>query len=146
MSSREFFEPNEDDFDAESEELRAYIENDAISIIYIRCKPKFYQWVMEIHRRMDIPLERDKEEILDYVESFHVPYFSDEEGIRDFFQEFGSDIFYYMFAQYYRDKSFFPTYEGVETFYDWFEIQIKERVKSFEEILDFLDEIDGKVI
>ncbi|MEM7181316.1 MAG: hypothetical protein AAF518_10410 [Spirochaetota bacterium] len=146
MSDRDFHDLNDDEFEADGEELDVFVEDDSISIVKIRGKKKFLDWVKDIHTSKNIPLEQDDEEILNYVESFHVPSFTDKESTADFFDEFGQDIFQYMFALYFRDKKSFPKYEGMRTFHDWFEVLIEGHIKSFEEILDFLDEIDGKVI
>jgi hypothetical protein len=146
MNNFEDRDINDDDFDPDLDEFTDILGDDSVSIIRIRGNKKFLRWLKEVYKRNGIPLERDDEEILSNVESFHVPSFNEEDNIKDFFEEFGRDIFQYMFALHFRNTKFFPEYKNIESLRQWFHITIDEHIKSFEEVLDFLDEIDGKVI
>lgn len=136
---------NNDDFDIDENRLEDYVEDDSISVISLMGNQKFLDWVKQTHKKVGMPLEKTDDEVLNDIESFHVPSFTDEEDMKDFFMEYGEEIFHYMFALYFRDKSLFPPFEGLSSLDEWFEISVDECIRSFEEVLDYLEEIDGKV-
>ncbi|MCB1191577.1 MAG: hypothetical protein H7A23_05315 [Leptospiraceae bacterium] len=133
-----------DEYDLESDDIENFLQDDSISIINIKSGKKFLKWVKKIQKEKNVPIEYTDEEILEEVESFHVPSFTDEESVKDFFNDYGEDIFTYMFATFYKDRSVIPPYHGVDSLYDYFEITVDDYIKSFEEILDFLEGIDDK--
>ncbi|MCP5502020.1 MAG: hypothetical protein H7A25_19120 [Leptospiraceae bacterium] len=146
MSNDRDFHGLGDEFDPENEDLEDFDTDDSVSIIRIQGKKKFLDWVKDTYENMDSPIELEDDEILNHVESFHVPSFMNDENIEDFFTEFGKDVFHFMFAKYIRNKDFFPAYSDRNSLEEWFHIQIDGYIQSFEEVLDFLDEIDGKVL
>ncbi|MCE9499479.1 MAG: hypothetical protein K8R21_03105 [Leptospira sp.] len=134
-----------DDTDSVDEaELERLKEDESISVVKVKGNEKYLKWVKESHKKAGLEVDLSDQEILNEVESFFVPSFTDKENVKEFFAEYGEDIFYFMFAIYFRDKALFPKYKGIETLNEWFEIDIDEYIKSFEEVLDFVEGIDTK--
>ena len=128
----------------DEQELERLREDESISVVKLKGNEKYLKWVKESHKKAGLEMDLSDKEVLGEVESFFVPSFTDAQNVKEFFREYGEDIFYFMFAIYFRDKALFPKYKGIETLSEWFEIDIDEYVKSFEEVLDFVEGLDKK--
>ena len=121
------------------DDLIEEFEDDYIAVLNISGTEKFLEWIKtNVHSEIKLT----DEEILDQIESIYIPSFIDEEDLDSFFEEFGEDIFTYMFALYSKNRNSFPAYKGVESLSEWFEVTVQDDIISIDSVLDYLDDLD----
>lgn len=133
-----------EEFELENDNIEDFYD-EALSIINISSNKKFLKWVHKVQKEKNFPIEYDDEEILNDVEAFYVPAFTDEESVKEFFNDYGEDIFNYMFAAIFKDLSVIPEYHGVDSLYEYFEISVDDYIRSFEDILNFLEDLENEI-